>query len=85
VTSKAHKSFWVCFNSLPANVQQQPREKFRIWRRDPFHPSLHFKPLKRDVWSIRVNQNIRVLGLRNRDTIVWFWIGPHSEYDRLIG
>jgi hypothetical protein len=82
--SKARRSFWECFALLPPLVQQTAREKFQLWRRDPFSPSLHFKELKSGVWSVRVNQQYRALGLREGDTIVWFWIGPHSEYDKLI-
>jgi hypothetical protein len=31
-----------------------------------------------------VGRNYRVLGLRDGDEITWFWIGSHSEYDRLL-
>jgi len=24
------------------------------------------------------------LGIRFDETLVWYWIGPHAEYDRLI-
>jgi hypothetical protein len=26
----------------------------------------------------------RVLGLREPDAMVWFWIGSHAEYDKLL-
>jgi hypothetical protein len=32
-----------------------------------------------------VQQQARAaLGIRDGDEIVWFWIGSHAEYDRLI-
>ena len=83
MTSRARRSFWEAFGKLPQDVQKIAREKFKLWRQDPFHPSLHFKHLRADVWSVRVNQQCRALGLRQGDTIAWFWIGPHSTYDRL--
>jgi hypothetical protein len=33
---------------------------------------------------VRVSRNYRALGRRRRDIIMWFWIGMHAEYDRLI-
>jgi hypothetical protein len=59
------------------------REKYQLWEQDCFHPSLRFKPLKDDVWSVRINQNYRALGRRDGGLIVWFWIGTHAEYDKL--
>jgi hypothetical protein len=51
---------------------------------NPFHGSLQFKRVNRrgDVWSARVGDDYRVLGVRvQSDEIVWFWIGTHAEYD----
>jgi plasmid maintenance system killer protein len=84
VTSKARRSFWAAFATLPQEVQRTARQKFELWRSDPFHPSLHFKELRSGVWSVRVNQQYRALAMRDGDLIAWFWIGPHSEYNRLV-
>jgi hypothetical protein len=70
---------------LPTDLQQQARAKYALWRREPFHPSLHFKELYENLWSVRVTLNCRALARRRGDLIVWFWIGTHAEYDRLIG
>jgi hypothetical protein len=56
VISKTQEDFWKCFQALPTEVQQQARERFRLWQREPFNAALHFKPLEGDVWSGRVNQ-----------------------------
>jgi hypothetical protein len=84
VISKAHRRFWDCFNELPVEVQALAREKYRLWQRDPFHPPLQFKPLLADVWSIRVGQNHRALARRRGEMAVWFWIGTHEDYNKLI-
>jgi hypothetical protein len=34
--------------------------------------------------SVRVSRSYRALGRQRRDAILWFWIGAHAEYDRLI-
>ncbi len=27
---------------------------------------------------------VRALGIRQEDTLIWFWIGSHEEYNNLI-
>ncbi len=84
MTSRTQEDFWGCFERLPADVQQQARERFRLWQKDAFNPALHFKPLHGDVWSVRVNQQYRALGRRKGSLMVWFWIGSHADYNELI-
>jgi hypothetical protein len=84
VISKTHEDFWACFDALPKAIQKLARDKFHLWRDEPFHPSLQFKELLKDVWSARINQNYRALGRRKANLIVWFWIGTHAEYDQLL-
>ena len=36
------------------------------------------------MYSARVSTDYRALGVRDGDDIVWFWIGPHHEYDRML-
>jgi hypothetical protein len=33
---------------------------------------------------VRVGLRYRALGVEVDDGIVWFWIGSHSDYDRLL-
>ena len=82
--SRTHAQFWACFNALPEDLQRIAKTKYRLWEQDCFHPSLHFKPLKDDVWSVRITQNYRALGRRKAGLIVWFWIGTHEEYNKLV-
>lgn len=82
--SRTHAQFWECFNALPGDIQRIANEKYKLWGQDSFHPSLHFKALRADVWSVRINRNYRALGRRKGGQIVWFWIGTHAEYDRLV-
>jgi hypothetical protein len=83
--SKATEDFWEALKRLPRDIQQQATKKFRLWQRDPFHPSLHFKELMPGLWSARINLNYRALARRRDQLVTWFWIGTHDEYDRLIG
>ena len=43
--SRATPSFWRAYNALPDNVQREARTTHRLWRRAPFHSTLHFKQL----------------------------------------
>jgi hypothetical protein len=55
-----------------------------LLQQNPQHPSLHFKRVGR-FGSVRVGASFRALGVDAPDGILWFWIGPHEDYDRLIG
>ena len=71
---------------LPNSVRQQASRAYDLWRADPHHPSLQFKRVSRrqPVYSVRVGMAYRALGLWEGDTITWFWIGPHAEYDKFL-
>lgn len=84
MTSLTNSDFWDCYKGLPPEIQQLAREKYRLWEQDAFNPSLHFKLLFANVWSVRINQSYRALGRRNGNVIVWFWIGTHAGYDELL-
>lgn len=76
--------FWACYRALPAPVQELADKAFELLKADPFHPSLHFKQVGR-YWSARVGLHHREVGVKSPDGILWFWIGTHAEYDRLVG
>ena len=84
MNSKTSAEFWDCFDRLPAAIKRLARQKYQIWVADPFHPSLHFKELFQNLWSVRINAQYRALGRRRGDLIVWFWIGTHTEYESII-
>jgi len=50
---------------------------------DPRHASVQFKKVQ-DYWSARITDHYRALGIMDGDTVIWFWIGPHGEYAKLI-
>ena len=37
-----------------------------------------------DLWSVRVGQHDRVLGVDAPEGIQWIWIGSHGDYDKHI-
>jgi hypothetical protein len=80
---RANKSFWKLYEALSPELQQQARKQFRLLRNNPQHPSLRFKPVGQ-LWSARVNDDYRALAIKRTDAYVWFWIGPHDEYERIL-
>lgn len=68
-------------------MRDQARGAYRLFRGDAHHPSLHFKKVhaREPVYSARVGCRYRVVGLIEDDgVIVWFWIGPHEQYEQLL-
>jgi hypothetical protein len=84
--SHTTERFRARFDDLPARVQRQARGAYRLFQRDPFHPSLRFRLVHptRPIYSARINGGYRAVGVRDDEEIVWFWIGPHAEYERLL-
>jgi len=70
--SQATLKFWKFYTCLPYNVQQQARKANQLWQTNPYHPSLHFKRVndKEPIYSLRVNNNYRVLGFLEGDTVL---------------
>jgi len=81
---RASPRFWRCYRQLPQDIQRLADECHQLLRRDPRHPSLHFKRIGR-FWSVRVGLHYRALAVQHEREIVWFWVGPHAEYNRLLG
>jgi len=77
-------SFWKCYDSLPKNTQKLADKNFELLKKNPQHPSLHFKKIDK-YWSARVGIYYRSLAVEVDEGILWFWIGNHSDYDKLIG
>ena len=75
------------FAGLPSDVRDQARIAYQLFKSNPHHPSLHFKRVHmvEPVYSARVGRSYRVVGLVEDDNVVvWFWIGPHEQYETLI-
>jgi len=56
---------------------------YQLLKSDPLHPSLHFKKVGR-FWSVRIGLHYRGLAVEVGEDVLWFWIGHHAEYDRLV-
>ena len=80
----ASPAFWKCYLALPLKVQALADKNFQLLKVNEKHPSLHLKKVG-VYWSLRVGLKYRAIAVDSGDgAIVWFWIGNHTEYDRLV-
>ncbi|MBW4614280.1 MAG: hypothetical protein KME21_13610 [Desmonostoc vinosum HA7617-LM4] len=77
--------FWRSYAALPPEVKEQAKKAYRLWMKNQFHPSLHFKKVGNNLWSVRISIEYRTLALKKGEDFYWIWIGTHNEYDTLIG
>jgi hypothetical protein len=79
----ASRKFWELYEALPGSVRELADKSYELLKRDPRHPSLHFKKIG-DHWSVRVGAYYRALAIEVEDGMCWFWIGTHADYDHII-
>lgn len=84
MTHYASPDFWACYRELPEAVRALSDQAFERLKQDPRYPSLHLKRVGR-YWSARVGTHHRALAVEVTGGLVWFWIGTHADYDKLIG
>jgi hypothetical protein len=80
----AAADFWAAYRALPLEIQILADRVFAQLKADPQYPSLHFKK-SGAFWSSRVGLHYRALAVEVPDGLLWFWIGTHAEYDRIVG
>jgi hypothetical protein len=85
---KSHitQSFRDALALLPLSIQKRARAAYRRFQSNPHHSGVQFKKVHatKPVYSARVNDDYRAVGMMDDDAIVWFWIGKHEEYERLL-
>ena len=81
---RATAGFWKRYDALPADIRAVADRNFDLLKRNPRHPSLHFKKIGR-AWSVRIGRDFRAMALPSANGFDWFWIGNHADYEKLIG
>lgn len=84
--SRTTEKFWKCYERLPENVKEKAKKVYQYFEEDPAHPSLRFKKVNDDpkVYSVRISIEYRALGVVEGNEIIWFWVGSHDDYEKLI-
>lgn len=80
----ASSKFWELYGELPKEVRDLADKNYELLKADLRHPSLHLKRIE-ELWSVRVGQHYRALGIDVPGGIQWIWIGSHADYDQYIG
>ncbi len=75
--------FWECYGELPPNIRRLADKNYALLKSNPKHRSLRLKKVGQ-YWSARVGLEFRAVAIESDDDLVWFWIAPHEEYERLI-
>lgn len=86
VRSRTTRKFRALFDSLPKPVQEKANVAYRLWAENPDHRSLRFKKVHSTlpVYSVRIDLDWRAIGILNGDAVIWFWIGSHADYERML-
>lgn len=84
--SRTSSRFWDAYADLPEEVKRRARKAYQLFEENPRHPGLRFKKVHTDapIYSVRITRDYRALGVRDEQAIVWFWIGSHAGYERLL-
>ncbi len=71
---------------MPDSVKKKAKENYALFSSDPYHPSLRFKRIHSTmpIYSVRISIDYRAVGIVKNNEIIWYWIGGHSDYDKLL-
>lgn len=84
--SRVNERFRKALEALPEAVQRKAHDAYAKWRDDPSYPSLRYKKIHDTlpIFSVRIDRDWRALGILEGGEMIWFWIGSHADYDKLV-
>lgn len=90
ISSRRTESYKKLLDKLPTDIQNACQDAFINWKKDP--SSLIMKPLVQlsgEAYSAEINRKYRALGFKAKDDkgktgYVWFWVGSHEDYNKVI-
>ena len=84
---RASDRFWKHFDKLTDRQKERAIKAFEIFKKDPFDPRLRAhkinslsSAMKRTVYAVEIEGNLRVLFYIDGDSVVTFNIGSHDVY-----
>jgi len=86
MTVQTTRRFRAAFATLPEAARRSISRGARTLLEHPGDPALQFKPIHplRPVFSARVALGYIALGVKEGQDVIWFWVGSHADYDRLL-
>ena len=84
--SKTTAKFRALLSGAPQSVQIKAKATYALWIENPEHPSLRFKKVHENlpIYSVRIDLNWRAVGTLQKDIMIWFWVGSHRDYEKLL-
>lgn len=84
--SKTTEKFRALLSATPQPVQLKAIACYALWSENPDHPSLRFKKVHQTlpIYSVRIDLNWRAVGTLQKDIMIWFWVGSHRDYEKLL-
>lgn len=81
-----YSSIQKSFSTSARSHSNESQTSLQIRQKNPRHPSLQFKKIKSSnfAYSVRIDLDYRAIGARKEDTIIWFWIGSHDDYEKMM-
>jgi hypothetical protein len=70
VTSHITDDFRRRLQALPMEVRQLARKNYRLWKSNPQHPSIRYKPVGGSVWSAHIGLAYRALAAKEGEIVV---------------
>ena len=61
-------AFWAAYQRLPSRVRELADKNYQLLKRDPQHPSQHFKKVGR-FWSVRIGRSYLALAVQQQDNL----------------
>ncbi len=86
MNSHTTEQFRKLLENLPEEIRRQAKEAYIQFRKNPYYPPLYFKRVHsaRPIYSVRISRDYRAVGIQDGNEIIWFWIGSHSDYDKIL-
>ena len=83
--SHTTERFRKLYENLPEQIRELAKQAYSQFKSDPYYPCLHFKRVhsSQPIYSVRITKDYRAVGIQQNNEIIWFWIGSHSDYDKL--
>jgi hypothetical protein len=79
----ATPEYWFHYRQLPPEIRALADAKFQLLKSDSRHLSLRLKKIG-IFWSVRIGLFYRALAKERSEGLLWFWIGRHDTYDRIL-
>ncbi len=70
------------YQELPKAIQAKAAKQEKLFRQNPFYPSLHtekLEPKNQQVWSFRIDKNYRIIfRWLKRNQVLFLTVGHHN-------